>query len=277
MTSPDVYLPEAAKIIARIDESPSIFTLETQFIEQRARSGFSPGQFSMLYLYGVGEIAISIAQDPAITTSLRHTIRAVGRSSRALQQLNVGDEIGIRGPYGQGWPLDKARGKDIIIVTGGLGCAPSLSLINYIVARRSEFGHLTILQGVKHSDDFIFKKQYAEWQSYPNVRIVLAANQAGPTWPFATGYVTDMIEDIRLQPHQSIAMLCGPESMMHAATQALLKKNVPEHEIYLSMERNMACAIGHCGHCQYGGLFVCQDGPVFAYPRIKALFCEKGF
>ena len=272
----DPYLPHSTKIIERTQESPTIFTLKTQFTGD-GQPSFHPGQFNMLYLYGVGEVAISISSDPAEKTYLSHTIRAVGRVTKALQNLHIGDEVGVRGPYGQGWPLIEAQGKDIIIVTGGLGCAPTVSVINYILARREQYGALKILQGVKHSDDFIFRKQYTIWQNTPNTEVRIAADFAGPTWPWSVGYVTDMIESLNLQPDKTIAMMCGPEMMMHAAIGVLTHKGMSESAIYLSMERNMACGIGHCGHCQYGGLFICKDGPVFAYPKIKALFTEKGF
>lgn len=274
----DIYLPHPAEIIARIQESPTIFTLKTRFIDPDHHPvTFLPGQFNMLYLYGVGSVAISISSDKSDKSCLSHTIRAVGHVTKALQALQAGDYIGIRGPYGQGWPLERARGKDIIIVTGGLGCAPTVSVINYILARRKQFGALKILQGVKHSDDFIFKKQYAEWQQSMDTEVYIAANLAGPHWPWGVGYVTDMIQTLALDPEKTLAMMCGPEMMMHAAINALVKKGMEEDSIYLSMERNMACGIGHCGHCQYGGLFVCKDGPIFPYPTIKALFCEKGF
>lgn len=274
----DPYLPHPAKIIARKQESPTIFTLNTQFIEEQHRFvAFHPGQFNMVYLYGVGEVAISISSDPAQKDYLSHTIRAVGRVTKALQMLKTGDEIGIRGPYGQGWPLQEALGKDIVIVTGGLGCAPTVSVINYILARREQYGAIKILQGVKHSEDLIFRKQYALWQKNKNTEVYIAADKAGPKWPWGIGYVTDMIASLSLQPKKTIVMMCGPEMMMHAAINALTKKEIPEEAIYLSMERNMQCGIGQCGHCQYGDLFICKDGPILAYPRIKALFSVKGF
>ncbi|KTD61764.1 FAD/NAD(P)-binding protein [Legionella spiritensis] len=275
----DPCLPYPIEIIARTQESPTIFSLEARFTESKHHEYFSfhPGQFNMLYLYGVGEVAISISSDPDEKTYLRHTIRAVGRVTKALQTIKKGDQLGLRGPFGQGWPVHQAQGKDVVIVTGGLGCAPTVSVINYILARRQKYGTLTLLQGVKHSEDFIFRKQYALWQQSPDTHVHIAADQAGPRWPWGIGYVTDMIQSITIDSSKTIAMLCGPEMMMYAAVKALVQKGMAEDNIYLSMERNMACGLGHCGHCQYGGLFVCKDGPVFAYPKIKALFSEKGF
>lgn len=275
----DPYVPLEAEIVGRTQESPTIFTLHIRFLEQKCRGQFlfSPGQFNMLYLYGVGEIALSIVSDPEEKNIFSHTIRAIGRVTRALQKLEVGDRIGIRGPFGRGWPLEAAKGKDVLIVTGGLGCAPAVSIINYILARRNQYGNLKILQGVKHSDDFIFRQQYSKWQESPNTEIHIAADQAGPHWPWGVGFVTDMIHPLKLNPDKTTVMMCGPEMMMHAAINALMKKNILENDIYLSMERNMECGIGQCGHCQYGGLFVCKDGPIFAYPQIKTLFSVAGF
>lgn len=274
----DPALPRTAKIIARIQECPTIFTLKTQFVDEKISDfSFVPGQFNMIYLYGVGEVAISISSDPAHHEYISHTIRAVGRVTKALQTLRVGENIGLRGPYGQGWPLERAQGKDIVVVTGGLGCAPTASVINYILARRKDYGAIKILQGVKHSDDFIFRKQYALWKKNPNTDVFVAADKAGPKWPWATGYITDMITSLTLRPFNTIVLMCGPEGMMHAAIQAFLQINIPEEAIYLSVERNMQCGIGHCGHCQLGGFFVCKDGPIFAYPSIKNVFSLKGF
>lgn len=279
MSEHDPYLPIEAEIIECSHETSSIFTLHLSFIERHRHHlfAFHPGQFNMVYLYGVGEVAISIVSDPDEKHVISHTIRAIGRVTKALQKLKPGDRVGIRGPYGRGWPLHKVHGKDIVIVTGGLGCAPTVSIINYILARRSHFGNLKILQGVKHSDDFIFRKQYEIWQQAPYTEIHIAADQAGPKWPWSIGYVTDMIDILDLKPENTIAMMCGPEMMMHTAIHALNQKGISENDIYLSMERNMECGIGQCGHCQYGGLFVCKDGPIFAYPEIKALFNVAGF
>lgn len=275
----DPYLPLEAEIIDRIQESSTIFTLKIRFIEYECHEQFLfyPGQFNMVYLYGVGEVAISIVSDPEEKDALDHTIRAIGRVTKALQQLKIGDRIGIRGPFGRGWPLEQSQGKNVVVVTGGLGCAPTVSVINYILARRDQYGDLKILQGVKHSDDFIFRKQYAKWQESPRTEIHIAADQVGPKWPWAVGYVTDMIQTLNLDPENTVAMMCGPEMMMHTAINALTQKGIPEQNLYLSMERNMDCGIGQCGHCQYGGLFVCKDGPIFAFPEIKALFKEPGF
>lgn len=275
----DIYTPFDAKIIERTQESADIFTLKLQFCDKQIHEQyrFSPGQFNMLYLFGVGEVAISIVSDPDDSSLYAHTIRNVGRVTHGLSLLKVGDHVGIRGPFGQGWPLQKAKGKDILIITGGLGCAPSVSIIHYIVKRRKEFGRVIILQGVKHSSDFIFKSQYDEWRKLPDMQILLAADASAPNWPGHTGLITELIDQINIDPEKTICMMCGPEAMMRASVARLAKLNLSTNNIYSSLERNMECAVGHCGHCQFGGKFICKDGPVFCYSDIEYLLSQKGF
>ncbi len=275
----DPYLPHEAEIVSRRDETKNIITLGLRFSDPKIHQAytFTPGQFNMLYLYGVGELAISIVSDPREADVLEHTIRIVGRVTKGFAQLKVGDRMGVRGPFGRGWPLALAKQKDILIATGGLGCAPAVSAINYIMRRRDEFGKITILQGIKHSDDHIYKKRYAVWKQQPDVEVFVAADVSGPAWPFHTGRVTDFIDQSSVNFNNTIAMMCGPEAMMTVAVKALTKHQVPHEHIYLSMERNMQCAVAHCGHCQYGAKFVCKDGPVFSYSEVSALFTEKGF
>lgn len=277
MTHP--YLPQEAEVIERIDETDTIFTLRLRFTDPdiHAAYRFEPGQFNMLYLYGIGEVPISIVSDPEEEHAYDHTIRTVGRVTRALAKLQPGDRIGVRGAYGRGWPLWDSRGKDIVVITGGLGCAPVVSVINYIVKRRSDFNRLVIMQGVKHSADLIWRSQYETWREMDNTQVVLAASQGGPGWPWATGHITELMDQIEFNTGNCSVMMCGPEGMMLAAVRELLPRGVSESSIWLSMERNMQCAVGHCGHCQHGPNFVCKDGPVFNYPKVKSLLGIKGF
>lgn len=275
----DPYLPHEAEVVERIQESPTVFTLRLRFSdpEQHRRYRFAPGQFNMVYLYGVGEVPISIVSDPESGDLYDHTIRAVGRVTRGLAEVRPGQRIGVRGPFGRGWPLARAEGRDVLIVTGGLGCAPVVSVINYIISRRERFGRLTIMQGVKHSDDLLWRERYRLWSQMPDTQVVVAADQAGRQWPWRIGSVIAMFDQVTLQPGQSIAMMCGPEGMMRAASQRLLQMGMAPGSLYLSMERNMHCAVGHCGHCQYGGRFICKNGPVFAYDEIADIFGLAGF
>lgn len=273
------HLPHEAEIIERIQESPTIFTLRLRFTDPEVHRAyrFMPGQFNMLYLHGVGEVPISIVSDPEDEHMYDHTIRMVGRVTRGLARLQVGERLGIRGPFGRGWPVAEAEGRDVIIATGGLGCAPVVSVINYVLRRRERYGRLVIMQGVKHAADLIWRQRYEEWSRLPDTQVLLAANQGGPGWPFRVGHIPVLFDEAHIVPERSIVMMCGPEGMMRAVIADMSRRGLPEEALWLSMERNMQCGAGRCGHCQMGGKFVCQDGPVFRYPEVKALLGVKGF
>lgn len=273
------HLPKPARVIERHQESDDIFTLRLQYQDAEGQQPyvFTPGQFNMVYLHGVGEVPISIVSDPEDDHCFDHTIRVVGRVTEGLSQLKAGDHVGIRGPFGRGWPLHAAEGKDIVIVTGGLGCAPVVAVINYIFRRRDHFGHVTILQGVKHHHDLIWREQYAQWAQQPDTTVALAADNSGSDSSLFEGNVVQLFSRVELNPENSIAMLCGPEIMMKFSIEALLGRSYKDSDIWVSMERNMQCANGMCGHCQVGPLFVCRDGPVFRYDEIAEWFFRKGF
>ncbi|MDH5710225.1 MAG: FAD/NAD(P)-binding protein [Gammaproteobacteria bacterium] len=273
------YMPHEAVILERIQEGPHLFTLRMKFTDPDIQGSyvFEPGQFNMLYLYGVGDVPISIVNDPLDSHIIDHTIRVVGRVTRGIDKLKAGDRIGLRGPYGRGWPMQQSSGKDVVIVTGGLGCAPVVSVINYIEQRREEFGRLNIVQGVKHTADLIWKERYDKWRNLPNTKVLLAADVGEALWPWHVGPVTSLFDQLMFNPDNVAVMMCGPEGMMRVVCRHMLDKGVPESQLFLSMERNMQCAIGHCGHCQYGSKFICKDGPVFSYDKVRKLFQTKGF
>lgn len=275
----DAGPPHAATVVERTQESPTIFTLKLRLDDPAAQAAyrFAPGQFNMLYLYGVGEAPISVMSDPEERDGIGHTVRALGRVTRGLAALQAGDRLGVRGPFGRGWPLQEMGGNDIVLVTGGLGCAPVVSIIHYVMRRRERYGKLVIIQGVKHTEDLIWREQYDHWATQPNTQVLVAASQGGARWPWHVGRVTELFGLARFNPDRAVAMMCGPEGMMRAAAENMLARGLPESQLYLSMERNMQCAVGRCGHCQLGGLFVCRDGPVFNWGRVKALFAHRGF
>lgn len=275
----DAGAPHAATVVSRTQESPSIFTLQLRLNDAAAQAAyrFAPGQFNMLYLYGVGEVAISIMSDPAERDTIGHTIRALGRVTQGLAKLQPGDQVGLRGPFGRGWPLREMSGNDIVLVTGGLGCAPVVSVIHYVLKRRERFGKLIIIQGVKHAEDLIWREQYDRWAAMPNTQVLVAASHGAALWPWHVGRVTELFSLARFRPDRAAAMMCGPEGMMQAASESLLQRGMPESRLFLSMERNMQCAVGRCGHCQLGGSFVCRDGPVYSWNQVKPLLAHKGF
>ena len=267
------YVFHPARIIAHRAEAEGIHTFTMRFTEPRVRRAyrFAAGQFNMLYAYGVGEVPISIVSDPEEPETLEHTISAVGRVTNVMARWKVGDVAGVCGPYGRGWPLDEARGREVIIVTGGLGCAPVVGVIDYIFRRREEYGALHILHGVKTPRDLLYRGRFEAWQRHPRTRVYLTADRPDIAWRHRVGVVTNLFDEISPDP-SAVVMMCGPEVMMRFAARVLCDKGVGDDAIYLSMERHMQCAIGLCGHCQFGPHFVCKDGPVFCYATVKRLF-----
>ncbi|RLJ19815.1 Ni/Fe hydrogenase subunit gamma [bacterium endosymbiont of Escarpia laminata] len=275
----DAHLPHSAVIDRRVQESPGIFSLRLQYVDTNVQDvfEFQPGQFNMLSLFGVGEVPISIVSDPDDSHFFDHTIRVAGRVTEALSRLQPGDRVGIRGPFGRGWPMAQAEGQDVVVVTGGLGCAPLVSVIRYLLRRRDRFGDIHILQGVKNEDDLIWRRQYELWSREQGVNVQLAADMPGKEWPWQQGLVTELINTLDLNLEKTISMLCGPELMMLAAIAQLRDLKLDDQRIWLSMERNMQCGFGQCGHCQVGPKFVCKDGPVFCYSEVADFLGAKGF
>jgi NAD(P)H-flavin reductase len=272
------FLPREAEVIERTDETRNLFSLRLRFTdaEYQARYKFEPGQFNMLYLRGVGEVPISIVSDPSDEHIIDHTIRIVGSVTQGLAELRVGDRIGVRGPYGRGWPVTAAEGADIVIVTGGLGCAPSVSMIEYVIRRRERYGRIYIIQGVKHSADLIWRERYEAWRKTPDTEVFLTADSGDALWPWRTGPVSQFFDKLGIDPQQSTVMMCGPEGMMLAVGKEMLRRGVDSKHLWMSMERNMHCALGSCGRCQLGPKFVCRDGPVFNYAELAPYLGHKG-
>ena len=245
-------------------------------IDARTRwTGFAPGQFNMLYAFGVGEIPVSVSGDPADPRRIVHTIRAVGPVSRALAAARRGDEIGLRGPYGSRWPLAPSAGHDVLIVAGGLGLAPLRPVLYHVLANRASYGRVALLCGARTPQDLLFRRELDAWRRLPGLQVRVAVDRAGPDWEGDVGVVTRQFAKVRFDPLEAIAMVCGPEIMIRAAALALESVGVDADRVYVSMERNMQCAIGQCGHCQFGPRFVCRDGPVFAYSEVAAMMAIR--
>ncbi len=271
-------IPCPAEIVEKRSETRGIYTFRLRVKDEgkRAAFRFRPGQFNMVYAFGVGEVPISIASDPDDADGLDHTIRIVGNVTGVLERLKVGDVVGLRGPYGSWWPLEEARGRDVIVITGGLGCAPVVSVISYVVRRRGSFGALKILHGIKAPTDLVYRRQFQAWAKHPNTEVHLTTDQPDRRWRHHTGVVTTLLGRVTLDPTNGVVMMCGPEGMMRAAARELLERGVPTKSIYISIERNMKCAVGLCGHCQLGSEYVCKTGPVFRFDRIRRWFEHPG-
>jgi NAD(P)H-flavin reductase len=228
----------------------------------------------MLYVFGVGEVPISISGDPDRPENLMHTTRAVGTVTKAMAELQKGDVIGIRGPYGTSWPVDRAEGYDVVFVAGGIGLAPLRPALYHVLAHRDRYGKVVLLYGTRSPDDILYRSELEQWRSRFDLEVHVTVDYADATWRGNVGVVTSLIPKAPFDPLHSMAMICGPEVMMRFTAIELLKRGIEHEHIYLTMERNMKCAIGFCGHCQFGQHFVCRDGPVFSYARIGHMLSQ---
>jgi len=228
-----------------------------------------PGQFVEVSLFGVGEAPISISSSPTQRHSFELVVRAVGRFTNEMHKLESGDEIGIRGPFGQGFPVRILEGNDLLFVAGGLGIVPMRSLINYVMDNRRDFGKVNILLGCKTPKDMLFGDEVALWEKRMDVNFSCTVDRADPDWAGNVGLITSLIPGVTLDPNRTFAIVVGPPIMYKFVVKELLAKNIPERQILLSLERHMKCGLGRCGHCQIQDIYCCQDGPVFSYDKIK--------
>jgi NAD(P)H-flavin reductase len=253
-------------------ETHDTVTLEIEPVGRDGGMAWIPGQFNMLYLFGVGEVPISISGDPADARVLVHTVRAVGAVTRGLCRLKRGGVLGVRGPFGSGWPLGPAMGNDVVILGGGIGFAALRAALHHLLAHRAQYGRIAVLYGARTPDELLYARGLAHWRGRFDLQVE-ATVDAAPTggWAGHVGVVTTLIPRAEFEAAEAIAFVCGPEVMMRFAIADLQHRGVSSDRIYLSMERNMECAIGLCGHCQFGPTFICKDGPVFRYDRVEPL------
>jgi NAD(P)H-flavin reductase len=271
----DPMLPRPYRVVHVRREIPETFTLNLVPEDGSAIPPFATGQFNMLYLFGVGEIPISISGDPTKLEPLVHTIRAVGTVSGTMQKLKPADVIGVRGPFGSHWPIEQAVGKDIVIVAGGIGLAPLRSVIYQVLAQPEQYGRVSLIYGARTPEDILYHKECEHWRKQSHLGVFLTVDRGTSSWRGSVGLVTKLIPRASFDPLNTIALVCGPEIMMRFSVLELEKRGIPGENIFLSMERNMKCAIGFCGHCQYSGSFVCKDGPVFSYSSIQNLLVKR--
>jgi NAD(P)H-flavin reductase len=255
-------------------ETEDTFTIELQPLGDLEEFTFLPGQFNMIYVFGVGEIPISISGDPANPRTLVHTTRAVGSVTKAMDKMRRGDILGIRGPYGVPWPVDHANGQDVVFVAGGIGLAPLRPALYEVVAHRERYGKVVFLYGTRTPSDVLFRQELENWRARFDLEIYVTVDRAMSGWRGNVGVVTNLISRAPFDPRNTMAFVCGPEVMMRFTTMELHKRGVDNEHIFVSMERNMKCAIGLCGHCQFGSVFVCKDGPVFRYSQIKDMLVK---
>ncbi len=272
---PDPMVPIPYRIERYRKETHDTFTLELRPASDQSLPPFRAGQFNMLYVYGVGEVPISISGNPENGEVIVHTTRAVGTVTSTMQHLKAGHVIGMRGPFGSTWPIEEAKGQDVVIVAGGIGLAPLRPVIYYLLNHREKFGQVVILYGARTPEDILYRKEIESWRKRLDMEVLVTVDRATGNWRGNVGVVTRLIPRAPFDPYAAVAMVCGPEIMMYYTVLELMDQGIPKSSIYVSMERNMKCAVGFCGHCQYGPHFICKDGPVFPYERIENLFTKR--
>ena len=256
-------------------ENDDTFTLTLDLDGIGGGYAFLPGQFNMVYVFGTGEAAVSISSDPARPGTLDHTIHRVGLVTTALAQKKRGDLIGIRGPFGSSWPIEVAKGKDVCIASGGIGLAPLRPVIYSMLKNRSAYGRIIVLYGGRSPLDLLYRVELERWANDFEVEVLVTVDRGDSSWKGHIGVVTSLFQYIKLDARETIAYVCGPEIMMKYTIDELERRGVPQEQMYVSMERNMKCAIGFCGHCQYGPTFICKEGPVYPVPRVRPLLDRK--
>jgi NAD(P)H-flavin reductase len=259
-------------------EIPEVNSYELAFQEAEAARSFqfAAGQFNMLYLPGFGEAAISISSDPFDAACLLHTVRAVGNVTRALARLSVGDSLFLRGPFGSSWPLEHYVGHDLVIVAGGLGLAPLRPAIHYVCHRRDQFGRVWVLYGARKPSDLLYTGQYDAWRD-KNLDVKVTTDLGDSSWTGSIGTVTTLMHRLDVDPQRTCLLTCGPEIMMRFVILEGMSLRIPHERMYVSLERNMNCALGFCGRCQLGPAFVCKDGPVFRYDLMEPYLHVEDF
>jgi len=269
--APSAMSPVPYRVRSRVAENRDSATLRLEPVREPLMHPL-PGEFMMMYAFGVGEIAISVSGVPTVADdTITHTIRSVGAVSRALHEAQPGTLIGMRGPFGTNWGLDDADGRDLVIVAGGVGLAPLRPVVLGALAERDRFGRVTLIAGARSRDDFLFDEELAGWARDSAIDVHLTVDVPIQGWPGEVGFVTEPLRRLPLRPERTTAFLCGPEPMMRNGALELLRKGMTASDIRVSLERNMQCGIGWCGHCQLGPLLLCRDGPVVGYDVAEPL------
>lgn len=266
-----VLVPRILRVRRRRQETRDTWTLDVTPADDGPAGAFLPGQFNMLYAFGVGEVPVSFSGDPGVATSWTHTIRAVGPVSRALAALKPGQALGARGPFGTAWPVADAEGHDVLILAGGLGLAPLRPVLHALRAARARYGRVVLLYGARSAADILYRNELRDLRRSLDLSVEVTVDHADAEWRGHVGVVTGLLRRADFDPASTVAMVCGPEVMMRFGMAALDRAGVPAARTWISMERNMKCAVGHCGHCQFGPAFVCRDGAVFRGDTVAGL------
>ncbi len=277
--APLLLEPDFAAIVRVTAETEGVITIWSRFIEPvvQEKYTFEPGQFNMLYVPGYGEAAISICSEPRQCDGLLgHTVRIVGNVTRGLARLSPGDVIGIRGPFGRGWPLSAPEGKDLVLVGGGTGLPSLRPVIHHVICHRSRYQNVTVLYGARTPSSLLYAAEHSGW-SEAGIQVELTVDRGDAPWAGRVGVIPMAFYYLRVEPTRTFVMTCGPEIMMRFVIYEALARRIPPDQIFISLERNMRCGQGACGHCQLGPYFVCEDGPVFSYPTVSRFLEIEGY
>ncbi len=273
----DTWMPVPARIESIIDENFNTHTFALKLLDDELarRYRWAPGQFNMLYLPGVGEAAISICSDPENGKELLHTIRIAGSVTSGLKKLGPGGIVGLRGPFGRGWPMEEVEGRDVVLVAGGIGLAPLRPVVYSLLHHRERVRRLVLLYGSRSPEECLYANEIREWYDDPRIDVLVTVDNATGDWAGPVGVVTKLLARLKLDSSNSVVMVCGPRILNRVAAWQFLQSHVPADRVYVSLERNMNCGFGRCGHCQYGSKFVCKDGPVFPFSEIASIFGKE--
>ncbi len=274
----DTWLPVPTRILDVREENATTYTYRMEIVDEsiRRQYGFAPGQFNMIYVPAVGEAALSLSSDPDDPSVLEHTIRLVGSVTQGIDRIARKDRdrlIGIRGPFGRGWPVEQIDGHDVVLVGGGIGLAPLRPMVHWLINHRERVKRAVLLFGCRSPEDQLYEDELKQWEEHMDVLVTVDKPTGGWTGPVAL--VTELLQRIKVDAQRTIVMVCGPRVLNQAAAWDFLQLQVPPTQVYVSLERNMNCGFGRCGHCQYGEFFVCTDGPVFCFDDISHIFGVK--
>lgn len=265
---PEPMLPRPFEVSAARKETADTITLDLAAADGGPPIEFLPGQFTMMYIFGVGEVPLSICGDPNNPRTLTHTVRAVGAVTNAICALQAGDVVGIRGPYGTAWPVADAVGRDVVMVAGGIGLAPIRPAIYWVLNGRASYESFSIVYGARTPDDLLFGDEIRTWKGRFDVNVQVTVDRGGPGWMGDVGVVTPLLSRVSFDPTNTTAIVCGPEIMMRVVARDFITAGLPSSDVFVSIERNMKCGIGYCGHCQIGPHFMCKEGPVVRYEDV---------
>lgn len=276
MTGPNPFLPILATVREVIEETPNIKTLRISLDDPEVREAFDfkPGQVAQLSVFGVGEATFVINSPPSERDYLQFTVMKVGEVTTKLHELRTGDKVGVRGPLGNWFPYEEMKGKDVLLIAGGIGMAPLRTLLLFILENRADYGRVTLLYGCRTPQDMCFKGDIPHWRSQRDVEVILTVDRRAPGWTEMVGLVPEVLKEIAPSPKGTVAVTCGPPVMIKYTLEALKELGFGDEQIVTTLERRMKCGVGLCGRCNIGSRYVCKDGPVFTLAQLKALPAE---